>query len=221
MRIFCDFDGTISLNDTTDFVLSSLADPAWRDVEADWVAGRISAAECMRRQIAMINGTDAELDAVLDQVEIDPGFVEFVAWADANAISVTILSDGVDYFISRLLARIGLSRLPVVANRLAGEPGRRELDQPWVRYGCAGGTGVCKCVAAGAVPFRSEDIVFIGDGTSDFCVSRRVDILFAKDRLATYAKARGRRFHPFDSFTDITMILAALVDAQSPQQAIL
>ena len=90
-----------------------------------------------------------------------------------------------------------------------------------MRYGCAGGTGVCKCVAAGAVPFRSEEIVFIGDGTSDFCVSRRVDILFAKDRLATYAKARGRRFHPFDSFTDITMILAALVDAQSPQQAIL
>lgn len=221
MRIFTDFDGTVSRIDTTDFVLSALADPAWRDVEADWVAGRISAAECMRRQVAMIQGSDAELDAVLDQVEIDPGFADFVTWAEANAFSITIISDGVDYFIRRLLARMELSRVQIIANRLVGEPGSRRLDQPWLSPGCAGGTGVCKCNAAGAGPQHLAQRVFIGDGTSDFCVSQRVDILFAKDRLAAYAQARGRRFHPFDDFNDVTMTLTALVDARSPQHAFL
>jgi len=34
MRIICDFDGTITPQDTTDRVLEALADPAWRELEA-------------------------------------------------------------------------------------------------------------------------------------------------------------------------------------------
>ena len=56
MRIICDFDGTITPQDTTDRVLEALADPAWRELEAQWVAAEITASECMRRQIALIGG---------------------------------------------------------------------------------------------------------------------------------------------------------------------
>ncbi|CAN5311605.1 MtnX-like HAD-IB family phosphatase [soil metagenome] len=217
MRIFCDFDGTISRSDTTDFVLSALADPAWREVETLWTEGAITAAECMRRQIAMIGGSDQDLDAVLDQVQIDPAFFDFVSWAQDNQFSVTVLSDGVDYFIARLLARERLSHLPVIANRLAGEPGSRKLYQPRMRHGCAGGSGVCKCEAARPLAFRNDPIVFVGDGRSDFCVSGRVDVLFAKDRLAEYSAARGRAFIPFETFADVTSALTALVTGSVAQ----
>lgn len=220
MRVFCDFDGTISQVDTTDFVLTALADPAWREVEAKWETGEITAAECMRTQIAMIQGSDADLDAVLDRVTLDPAFVDFVVWAEAEGLDVTILSDGVDYFIRRLLTRMGLGRLPVIANTLAGEAGQRQLEQPWIRAGCAGGSGVCKCDAARAVPFREETIVFVGDGRSDFCVSRRVDILFAKDRLADYSTARGRAYFPFESFADVTATLTRLRSAEAQAVAV-
>jgi 2-hydroxy-3-keto-5-methylthiopentenyl-1-phosphate phosphatase len=56
MRIICDFDGTITEQDTTDRVLEALADPAWRKLEAQWVATEITASDCMRQQIALIRG---------------------------------------------------------------------------------------------------------------------------------------------------------------------
>ncbi len=210
MRIFCDFDGTIAKVDTTDLVLTRLADPAWEELEARWTRGEITAAECMRGQIALIGGDEADLDAVLDTVELADGFIDFVAWCQANAVPLTVVSDGVDRFITRILGRHGLSHLPVVANHLAGnqDVGRR-LEQPWSRAGCAAGSGVCKCQVATRQTADDDLMVFIGDGRSDFCVSGRADLLFARDKLADYARARAMPHHVFSDFHTITTTLAA------------
>lgn len=214
MRIFCDFDGTIAKVDTTDLVLTRLAEPAWEELEERWTRGEITAAECMRGQVALIGGDDAALDAVLDTVELADGFSEFVAWCQANALSLTVVSDGVDRFISRILGRHSLGHLPVIANHLVGsaELGRR-LEQPWSRAGCAAGSGVCKCQVADKSDERASDpgdlMVFIGDGRSDFCVSSRADLLFARDKLAAYARSRAMPHHEFSDFHTITTTLAA------------
>ncbi|GGL10451.1 MULTISPECIES: MtnX-like HAD-IB family phosphatase [Caulobacter] len=209
MRIFCDFDGTIAKVDTTDLVLTRLADPAWEDLEARWTRGEITAAACMRGQIALIGGDEAALDAVLDSVELADGFAEFVAWCQANAVPLTVVSDGVDRFIARILGRHGLDHLPVVANRLAGAALARSLEQPWSRAGCAAGSGVCKCQVAAAEAPSDDFMVFIGDGRSDFCVSGRADLLFARDKLAAYARSRAMPHHEFSDFHTITTTLAA------------
>jgi 2,3-diketo-5-methylthio-1-phosphopentane phosphatase len=219
MRIICDFDGTISRHDTTDLVLSRLADPEWQRLEDDWIAGAITAAACMRAQIALIGGSQADLEQLLDTVELDPGFVAFVGWCEARGLPLSIVSDGVDQFIARILDRHGLGRLPVVANRLAGAPGARRLEQPWGRDGCAAGSGVCKCAAAGAwseAPWPTT--VFVGDGRSDFCLAGRADLLFAKSALAEYALARAQPFIPFETFDDVTRALALRL-AQAPAAA--
>jgi 2,3-diketo-5-methylthio-1-phosphopentane phosphatase len=223
MRIICDFDGTISRRDTTDLVLETLAGPGWTELEDEWLATRITAAECMRGQVALIGGDREALDAVLDSVELDPGFVDFVAWCEARALPVSIVSDGVDYFIGRILARHGLERLPVISNELAGEPGAWALEQPWAEAGCAAGSGVCKCAATGLrgrtrVPPATT--VYVGDGRSDFCIAGRADILFAKDKLADYAAARAQPYHPFETFHDVTATLAALMGESAAEAAL-
>lgn len=211
MRVFCDFDGTIAKVDTTDLVLTRLADPAWEDLEDQWKRGEITAAACMRGQVALIGGDDDALDAVLDSVELVEGFADFVAWCQASAVPLTVVSDGVDYFIARILSRQGLGHLPVVANRLVGDAvaGRR-LEQPWSRTGCAAGSGVCKCQVASADAQTDNLMVFIGDGRSDFCVSGRADLLFARDKLAAYARSRAMPHHEFSDFHTITTTLAAV-----------
>lgn len=219
MRVVCDFDGTITLKDTTDEVLARLASPHWRTLEARWVLGEITAAECMRRQIALIGGDRVALDAVLDQVEIDPAFVRFDAWCKAEGVSLSIVSDGVDYFIARIMARHGLDHIAVVANELIKRPSRYELAQPWIRDGCAGGSGVCKCSVAVIDVLAEDDLIYVGDGRSDFCVSHRADVLFAKDKLAEYAAARGQTFYPFSSFDDVAAVVARLRHAASAKAA--
>lgn len=214
MLVFCDFDGTVSTVDTTDHVLSRLAAPAWEALEADWLAGRIDAAACMRGQIALIAGDDAELDAVLDAIELDPGFIAFAAWCGRAGVPLTIVSDGVDHFIRRILARHGLGELPIVANRLAGRAGARRLEQPYRREGCAAGSGVCKCAVAAPAEPSDRLMVYVGDGRSDFCVSQRAGMLFAKGALADYAAGRGQAHHPYATFHDITATLAPMLEAR-------
>lgn len=216
MHVFCDFDGTITTVDTTDRVLGALAAPAWEEIEADWRSGRITAAACMKAQIALIEGDDPALDSVLDEIELADGFVEFAGWCEAQAIPLTVVSDGVDYFIKRILRRHGAGDLPVVSNKLGGRPGARRLSQPHRREGCAAGSGVCKCDATGrrltAAP--RPMLVYVGDGRSDFCVSGRADLLFAKDDLAAYAAGRGQAHHLFNSFHDVVAVLAPMVEAR-------
>lgn len=216
MHVFCDFDGTITTVDTTDRVLGRLAAPAWEEIEDDWRAGRITAAACMQAQIALIEGDDAALDAVLDEIELADGFADFAAWCETHAVPLTIVSDGVDYFIKRILRRHGIADLPVVSNKLDGVEGARRLAQPHRREGCAAGSGVCKCEATSKrlVKGARPTMVYVGDGRSDFCVSGRSDLLFAKDDLAAYAASRGQVHHAFNSFHDVVAVLAPMVEAR-------
>ena len=166
MQLYCDFDGTISQDDATDFILNRLADPEWRSIEQEWRSGKIGSAECMARQIALIKANRATLDATLDQIAIDPYFVEFIAYCQMNAITVTIVSDGVDYFIRRILSRVGLNHLPIIANRLViGDTGGFELLSPYARTDCSSASGVCKCRV---VDDGQEPRIYIGDGTFGF-----------------------------------------------------
>lgn len=213
MRIFCDFDGTITKLDVTDHMLARFADPSWERIEADWQAGRITAAACMRSQVSLINASDAALDAALDAIELDEGFVDFASWGEARRIPVIVVSDGVDYFIRRILARHGLGHLPLISNRLAGDALQRSLEQPWSKAGCAAGSGVCKCAVLASDTGHGPS-VFVGDGRSDFCASARADILFAKSHLARYAATRGQPHHPFETFHDVRDRLAAMLGEQ-------
>jgi 2,3-diketo-5-methylthio-1-phosphopentane phosphatase len=219
MRLYCDFDGTISSVDTTDWILSRFAAPAWEDIEAEWLAGRMTAAACMQAQIALIHASDDDLNDALDAVEIDPGFTDFAAWAAREALPLTVVSDGVDYFIERILTNHGLGHLPVIANRFRGDARHRFLLQPYSATGCA--SGVCKCAAVGAHGAGAAGpLVFVGDGRSDFCVSGQMDILFAKGKLADYARARDIAHIAFDTFHDVTLALSKRIARPRPARVL-
>ncbi len=49
--VICDFDGTITLKDSTDLLLDRFADPAWLDIEKEWLLGKIGSRECLERQL--------------------------------------------------------------------------------------------------------------------------------------------------------------------------
>ena len=72
--ILCDFDGTVSVEDTTDTLLERFGRDGWQALEDEWRAGRIGSRECMAGQIALLDMDRAELDAHLDTRHIDPAF---------------------------------------------------------------------------------------------------------------------------------------------------
>src|SRR5438874_1814294 len=51
-RIFIDFDNTITIGDVLDGVIEKFASgDRWRELEAEWAAGRISARTCLDGQL--------------------------------------------------------------------------------------------------------------------------------------------------------------------------
>ncbi|WCK79840.1 MtnX-like HAD-IB family phosphatase [Agrobacterium fabrum] len=215
MRVFCDFDGTISRGDTTDQVLTRFADPEWEEIEQLWLRGLIGSAECMRRQITLLDVAPDDLDAFLDTVTIDPGFLVFLASCKSWGVPVTVVSDGVGYFIRRILARHGIEHLPIVANILSRQPAPEgmvySINQPLGDGSCSTGSGVCKC----AVIEGGDRTIYIGDGRSDFCVSEKADVVFAKDALADHCNRQAIPFIKFDTFTDLLPRITSILSNET------
>ncbi|SIQ58530.1 Haloacid Dehalogenase superfamily, subfamily IB, phosphoserine phosphatase-like/2,3-diketo-5-methylthio-1-phosphopentane phosphatase [Rhizobium sp. RU35A] len=218
MQAFCDFDGTISMLDVSDAVFAQFSLPQWRDVEERWEEGLISARQCMRAQVDLIRASQAEIDDFLDTLAIDEGFFAFQRFCVEHAIAITIVSDGVDHFIRRILANHGITGIDIIANRLmhyheAGEE-RFDLAFPHARDTCRPQSGVCKCSVLSAA--RSTHI-YVGDGRSDFCVSHDARFVFAKAKLATYCEEHRIPYVGFTSFHDVTHALRSLTSAEPLQ----
>jgi 2-hydroxy-3-keto-5-methylthiopentenyl-1-phosphate phosphatase len=194
-----DFDGTIALEDTTDLLLDRRAEPAWLDVEQEWLAGRIGSRECLAQQAALIRATPEELDLALSDVSIDPDFVPFVASARRAGATMQIVSDGFDRCILPALRRTGVN-LPVTSNRLRHVGGDRwAAEFPAYSPHCNATSGVCKCEAAQT----RQTLVLIGDGRSDFCLASRADVVLAKGKLAAHCAEKNYQFTPINSFADV------------------
>lgn len=205
-----DFDGTVARADVTDAVLERFAAPDWEAVEAAWVAGEIDAATCMRRQIALIEAPMTTLEDFLDRQELEPSFPKFAAWCRDARIPLAIVSDGVEDFARRILARHGLDEIPLFANRLAFDSGRYALAQPWRADACRAGSGVCKCAIVTSGDAESRPIsAYVGDGRSDRCVAAHADLVFAKDGLAAHCAERGIPHLRWTSFDDVRSALIA------------
>src|SRR5262249_52616266 len=144
------------------------------------------------------------LHGVLDSVELDPAFPAFAMWCESEGIRLSIVSDGVDYFIQRILERHGLGGVPVFANAFGVSQTHCTLTHPWFEENCAARQGVCKCAVTGDARLP---LIFVGDGRSDQCVAKRADILFAKKSLAKYCSDSGLAFTPFETFADVQAAL--------------
>ncbi len=212
--ILCDFDGTVSLPDATDALLEQCAAPEWKTIERDWRAGLIGSRDCMSRQVALIGASEHELNRVLDNIPIDPAFAQFVSLTRDAGITLTIVSDGLDRAISRILDNNGLGNLPIVANHLEQVDAHRwAMRSPHADSACRSQSGTCKCAVAGSHADRAN-VLLIGDGQSDVCVSACADFVFAKTRLLEHCRNAQIGHRPIAGFADAIALLPDLLDGR-------
>jgi 2,3-diketo-5-methylthio-1-phosphopentane phosphatase len=210
--IFCDFDGTISVRDVTDVLLETYALPEWRTIEDSWQAGEIGSMECMQRQVALLRCSRKELDALADEVAIDPWFPDFARTCREAEVPVVVLSDGLDYVIRRVLRNHGMAAIPLYANRLEiHEDGGYSLAFPHARGACVASSGTCKCALMRGLCLSGTGAVLIGDGASDFCAAREAaDFVFAKGSLLDHCREFALPHAAYHNFQDITRLLGNL-----------
>jgi 2,3-diketo-5-methylthio-1-phosphopentane phosphatase len=216
-KILLDFDGTVTVKDTVDAILERFAKPAWRDIEEDWKNGKIGSRECLSKQTALIHATPKEIDALIDEIEIDAGFAEFVEACERLKADVTIVSDGYRRSVERVLARGGY-KFPSRSGVLAYKGRRRwRLDSPVTCGSCESGSSTCKCMVASEIKIPK---ILVGDGRSDFCISGKVDFVLAKGSLAKHCAKNGTPHETFSDLSEAAKLLAAyFVDAGAKRAA--
>lgn len=211
--ILCDFDGTISVDDVTDVLLERFSRPGWQELEEEWRTGRLSSRLCMQEQIALLDVSKEELDAQIDELRIDPAFPAFVSAARDAGCALSIVSDGLDYAIRRILGRHGLTDIPIHANHLIQTgPRSWRLESPFADKSCRVDSGTCKCVCAQKAQATRKHVMLVGDGASDFCAAEQVDFVFAKYRLNEHCRAKDIHHVSIVGFADAINLLPALTE---------
>jgi 2-hydroxy-3-keto-5-methylthiopentenyl-1-phosphate phosphatase len=211
IRIFADFDGTISPHDIGALLFRRLCGTEVFDsISARWIDGEFGGVE-MYRQLAeaAVYADEHILGEFLNDYDIDPAFPAFVDWSGTYGYPVTVLSDGFDAYIEPMLARHNL-RLPVFCNLLRFRQGRMRMEFPFADERCPR-TANCKANHV-ALHSRDEDIVvYAGDGRSDFEAATMADLVFARGALETQCQKENITFRRFSTFNDVRIILSGLI----------
>jgi alpha-galactosidase len=206
LAVFCDFDGTFSVQDVGATLAARHAGSRRPAVWARYERGEITAWDYNLEILDGLALPERDLEAFLQgEVQLDPGARDLLAWCAARGVPFRVLSDGFDWNLNRLQAIHGV-RFAYTANHLRYARGhwRIRAGRPDPTCGC--GTGTCK---GGAIrEFRAlhpgARLAHIGNGRiSDLCGALAADIAFAKDSLALELTRRGVPFRPFETLHDV------------------
>ena len=220
---FTDFDGTITLQDTNDFITDNYG----MGLEA-------------RRQLfhAVIDDTDTfrntfqkmldswklpfpkVLEILKHNIELDPGFRDFMIWAREKKVPVIVLSSGMvpvlETLLNHLLGEDLFRDIEIVANKTQTRAPGNSLDKPegWtILFHDDSGFGHDKSLTirpyANAIAKMPLDerptLLYAGDGVSDLSAARETDLLFAREGkdLVVWCEKEEIPFTEFNSWHGI------------------
>jgi 2-hydroxy-3-keto-5-methylthiopentenyl-1-phosphate phosphatase len=210
MLVICDFDGTVTAEDTNSALARRFAPDAYAGV-----AGRLQRRELTLRQVLdaefapITTGLDEVLDAALE-IPMRAGFERLLDDAARDGWTVVLLSSGFAEIIEPMLEHAGFGgRVPLIANSIAlgpegGKITWRELPE------CPRCGEPCKrhdVEQLRAAHARGGLVAFVGDGLSDRCGAEAADRIFARDSLATYLDEEGVGYARWDDFDDVRAAL--------------
>jgi 2,3-diketo-5-methylthio-1-phosphopentane phosphatase/HAD superfamily hydrolase (TIGR01509 family) len=185
-------------------LLSRFASKDFEAIDRDFREGRIGSKEAYSRIAKILRGDESKiLGFIQNHSEIDPYFNSFYQYCREMNIDVKIVSDGLDFYIKKVLEIHHLSGIPFYANHTHfPKSSERRVSFPYFNEEC----GLCGTCKKKIVQIHRKDydlILFIGNGVSDMCAAREADFVFAKDVLYNYCIDQEITCHFFENFKEI------------------
>jgi 2-hydroxy-3-keto-5-methylthiopentenyl-1-phosphate phosphatase len=207
IRVFCDFDGTVSVQDVGEQFFRTFAGEKADGSTYRLLNGQITLQEWLAELCEAIPSIDLEeFHRFVDQFAVDPHFPEFVRFCRRYEIPVTVLSDGQDAYVERLLAKSLGMRIPFFANHtdFLKVDGRNKISVsfPYTDAECSL-CGNCKRNHMLNTSADEDVLIYVGDGYSDRCPVRYADFVFAKRQLIAYCQDQNITYFDFNHFGDV------------------
>jgi 2-hydroxy-3-keto-5-methylthiopentenyl-1-phosphate phosphatase len=201
--VFCDFDGTITTEETFVALLRQFAPDLADRLMAEMYDRRLTLRDGVRQLLESIPSAQyPEFIEFAKPQTIRPGFPEFLDFLDRHAVPFVLISGGVKVVVDTVLGDL--------TSRMAGIHAV-ELDTsgPYLKpiSPFEGGTELVAKVDVIA-QYPCDEAIAIGDSITDLNMALSVPVVFARDRLAIYLQAAETPYHPWNDFHDIRQTLA-------------
>jgi len=198
-KIFVDFDGTITKRDVgNDFFRKFGNEAEAIKVVAKWKAGEISSRDLTSKEAEFVRVNEKEALKFAEAFEIDSTFKDFVRYCRMNSFELTVLSDGLDFYIKKIFDLNEITGVPFYSNLVHFESGGIRIEFPY-ESDCPK-CGNCKGYQILTSTATDDVVVYVGNGFSDRCAVQYADIIFAKDELLKYCEENNITFFPFENF---------------------
>ena len=199
--IQCDFDGTITEEDASFFLLDTFAQGDWRRLLREYKEHKISVGEFNTRAFAMVKADEPTLlEALKDKIKVRAGFHELVDYCLRKNFRLVIVSNGLDFYIKAVLQELALENVEMHAAQASFHP-----EGMKVQY-------------VGPDDKRLEDgfkeayvktflklgyrIIYMGNGDSDVAPAQYAHHIFATGELLAYCRENNLKYKPLENFID-------------------
>ncbi len=206
IAIITDFDGTVSRRDVGHHFFGAFVARRreWLALLDEWRLGLISSRECLEKEISLVRADRDDLDGFVDAEGLDAYFKDFVDFCERRGIVLLIASDGLDYYIDRLLVRFGLGYLAFRANHLVCDGARlASIEFPYYNLMDCSRCGNCKRWHLESLRNAGLAVIYVGNGYSDRCPAEHADFVFAKGELLDHCRERKIAHTAFENFRDV------------------
>jgi 2-hydroxy-3-keto-5-methylthiopentenyl-1-phosphate phosphatase len=205
----CDFDGTITEEDTSFFLLDTFAQGDWRRVLQEYKEHKISVGEFNTKAFAMVKADKATLlKALKGKVRVRAGLHELVNYCLRRGFRLVIVSNGLDFYIEATLKDLGLKNIEVHA-------AQSRFDSQGMEVQYLGPDG--KRLEVGFKEAYIEsflnlgyEVIYMGNGDSDIAPAKYAHHVFATGELLAYCRENNLKCMPFENFTDAVRKLELL-----------
>lgn len=203
--VFCDFDGTVTEEDSFDAVAAAVAPELWGRLKRQLFAFELTLRQAMAELAAALGPSDLDaMVAHMDRFSPRPGFLPFLDDLEHAGIPFVLVSAGLQPLVERVLAphRPRLHAL-VAAQVEPAAGGGLVFHSPW--------SDGQELVAKARVLDRygRGRRVVIGDSITDLGMARAADLVFAREPLCHWLAQRNIAHHRWHDFDDVAAVLRA------------
>jgi 2,3-diketo-5-methylthio-1-phosphopentane phosphatase len=206
--VLCDFDGTVTRIDTSEFVLARFAHGDWRSFDEQYRNGEITLEECMVKQFALVRTSKKQmLKELRGVVSFRPNFKKFAEYCRKKSITLIVVSAGLDFVIKYFLKLnhcLDLVKIyspetkfndDIVTFKFlkSFDETSENFKHDCVRY----------------YKSQGKKVVYLGDGTWDFAAAKDADIVFAVEGSRLSELCRTHHL-PFKRMTDFEEVIEAI-----------
>jgi len=198
----CDFDGTVTEEDVSFFLLDAFAQGDWRRLLRDYREHRISVGEFNTRAFAMVKADrHTLLEALKGEVKVRAGFHKLVNYCLKKGFRLVIVSNGLDFYIRAVLKDLGLGNIEMHAAQASFHP-----EGMKVQYVGPDGErledGFKEAYTQSFLKLGYR-VIYVGNGDSDIAPAKYAHYVFATGDLLAYCRENNLKYKPFETFMDV------------------